>query len=74
MKNQAIEAATGLEPFHVRLRAARAGSQRLAAERIGCPLRTFEEWESGRRVPKAWAQKWILKALAGGSAGKNGKR
>ena len=59
---------TALQPFHQRLRAARGErTQRAAAERIGCPLRSYEDWEAGRRVPKFYFQRFLLAKLNGGS-------
>lgn len=35
-------------------------TQRAFAEKIGVPLRTFEDWASGRRTPAEFVQKSVL--------------
>lgn len=38
-------------------------SQAKMSEILGIPIRTIENWESGRRNPPKWAKKLIVKEL-----------
>lgn len=41
-----------------------------AASFLGMPLRTWEDYEAGRREPPEWVQKLVLRVLSGGGGGR----
>lgn len=41
-------------------------SQQAMSDWLGIPKRTIEDWESGRRKCKEWAEELIIEKLLGG--------
>lgn len=33
------------------------------SKQLGVPIRTYENWENGYRIPPIWLQKWILEKI-----------
>ena len=44
-------------------REARGWSRAELARRLGAPIRTLEDWESGRRHPAEWIEKIIVEKI-----------
>ena len=56
-------------PFGIKLRESRAqsgASQTGLARKLGIPLRTWQDWESGRRNPPAWVARMVLGRIGKG--------
>lgn len=53
--------------FNEKLRAARLASgqtQKATAEMLGVPLRTYEDWEAGRRTPTEFTQNNVIEKIS----------
>ena len=33
------------------------------SKQLGVPIRTYENWENGYRIPSIWLQSWILEKI-----------
>lgn len=33
------------------------------SKQLGVPIRTYENWENGYRIPPIWLQAWILEKI-----------
>jgi DNA-binding transcriptional regulator YiaG len=45
------------------VRSSKGLSQSKAAQAIGCPTRTLQQWEQDRCSPAEWCQRLVLQAL-----------